>query len=150
DVFQGNTYIIRVGGFLTGCGPITLNIGCFSAQAPQACCTELGCSDLSSDDCAVLGGFPLGIGTSCGTHSCPPQNESCFNPEPVTCETGTIPGLTLDFSFNDHALPAGSQCTGFGTTGPEIVYAFTPDADVEIVAGMANVFGFDASFYVVT
>ena len=48
------------------------------AQGPEACCFPSGqCADLTPNDCVAEGGFPMGMGTTCQTTTCPQSVGAC-------------------------------------------------------------------------
>lgn len=131
------------GGANTDC-----TVSCFGA-----CCLSGGnCQSLTETDCDALNGVYQGDGAACSPNPCPlpPTNDTCDTASHIGCETGTIGGLTLDLAAPDYSMTSAASCTGFTADGPDIVFSYTATADGNVHAGMANVSGFDASFYVVT
>ena len=133
-VVSGQTYIIRVGSFLTTPDPIAdfnLNIGCFAAGGPEACCFADGtCQDLVPGDCATAGGAAQGFGSQCATTNCPqppPTNDNCdagiveiFNgttPIDVTAVTNSTLASCGDFPVDN-----GS---GFNTVENDLFFEYT-------------------------
>jgi hypothetical protein len=56
----------------------TCNLGWCDSDFEFACCTGGICNEMSSYDCAVLGGCFLGIGAFCGEGDCPTvDNDTC-------------------------------------------------------------------------
>ncbi len=120
-----------------------------------ACCVSNGsCSSVTEASCNSDGGSYQGDGVACTPNPCPqpPANDTCGTALEVTCGTGTLFGQTIDLAARDYSLldDVGQSCTTFESLGPDVVYEFTPNENIEVNAGMANVVGFDASFYVVT
>ncbi|HRX84675.1 MAG TPA: hypothetical protein P5572_06600, partial [Phycisphaerae bacterium] len=74
ETLPGETYLIRVASYNTGCGGFDLNVSC--TEAPQgACCDNGVCSVDYELNCA---GKYLGDGTNCDGNPCA-QGACCFN-----------------------------------------------------------------------
>lgn len=135
-------------------GDFTLGADCSGDPCPAGrCCSNGGltCNDVPELECGAIGGA-WDSGLDCTNDPCAivPPNDTCATATVVDCMTGIIAGLTLDGANKDVTLVSAGSCTGFDADGPEIVYSFTPTSDVLVNAGMSNVSGFDATFYVVT
>ncbi len=81
---KGETYYIRIGGWLGETGQGTLSITEIPLPVPGACCFPLGncVDDLIPEDCATFGGEFAGEGTLC-------SNDPCVVAEGDECEEST-------------------------------------------------------------
>jgi len=69
---QGETYYIRIGGWLGEVGQGTLQISEIPLPVPGSCCFPLGncVDDLIPEECAIFGGEFAGEGTLCSSDPC--------------------------------------------------------------------------------
>ena len=98
--------------------------------APEACCMPNGtCQMELSGDCAGLGGFAQGPGTTCGTVTCPtvPANDECVTADPIVPNGPAVTGNTT--------LASVSTTTFCGTsaTAPGTWYTFVGTGDTATV-----------------
>jgi len=121
---SGTTYVIRVAGWNTHCGDISLNIACAAAGAGACCMGDGTCTDVSGGmtECDGLGGTYQGDFTNCATTICPGPCTTCTSPTALpyseNFEAGF--GLWTQNGLDDADWTRDSGGTPSTGTGPSV------------------------------
>jgi len=118
-VTSGQTYYIRIGGWLAAAGTGTLNVTFGGGGDPTgACCMNEACSIQTSGDCAGMGGEYHGDGSNCGSVDCggsDPTGACCIGEDCSVQTAGDCAVFGGD--YNGDGTSCGDADCGGGEVG---------------------------------
>jgi len=108
---------------------LTLNS---NAPGPQSCClANASCVDLTTANCVLQGGSPLGGGTSCSCNACsapagpPPVPDGSNATTPLRAVRLTAAGDSIQVSWDATSCPATNYNLIYGSLGSVASYALS-------------------------
>ncbi len=148
DVVEGNTYIIRMGGWQGGSGAGTINITLDIALAGACCLDEVTClDDLDSNQCDAFGGTFQGEGTVCDSVDCDPElgGDECAD-----ASVANIGPNAFDTSFATPSQPQPDETQCEGTflewmNSNDVWFVYTPDSSGNATFTTCDAASYDTS-----